>query len=51
MARFLSRISALPEIRTEKVDAVRQALENGSYDVEGRLSEALDQFLEENLGM
>ena len=51
IARFLSHISALPEIRTEKVESVRQALENGTYDVEGRLSEALDQFLEENLGL
>ena len=51
MARILGQVSALPEIRSEKVDSVRQALENGSYDVDGRLSEALDQFLEENLGL
>lgn len=49
IAHFLDRVSSLPDVRTEKVEAVRQALENGSYDVDGRLSEALDQFLEENL--
>jgi len=51
MARILGQVSALPEVRQEKIDSVRQALQNGSYDVDGRLSEALDQFLEENLGL
>jgi len=51
MARIMGQVSALPEVRSEKIDSVRQALENGSYDVDGRLSEALDQFLEENLGL
>lgn len=50
IAQFLSRVSELPDVRSDKVDAVRQALQNGTYDVDGRLSEALDQFLEENLG-
>jgi len=48
MARFMNEIAMMPEIRTEKVNAVREALANGTYDVEGNLSAALDRLLEEH---
>ena len=47
VARYLQKIALMPEIRTEKVQQVRQALEQGVYDLEGRLSQALDNFLDE----
>ncbi len=49
VAQFLSKIAEMPEIRAEKVEEVRQALANGTYDIEGKLPEALDRFLEEYL--
>lgn len=50
IARFMSKIAAMPEIRVEKVENVRQALAQGAYDVEGKLSAALDNlFIEEDL--
>ena len=50
VAQFLSKAAALPEIRLEKVEQVRRALAEGRYDVEGKLSQALDQLLEEYAG-
>ena len=47
IAHYLSRIAALPEIRTEKVESLRQALVEGNYDVDAKLSTALDRLLEE----
>lgn len=47
VAQFMSEISQMPQIRQEKVDEIRQMLADDSYDVDGRLSEALDRFLEE----
>ena len=49
VARFLSKASELPEVRPEKVASVRAALNQGAYDVEGRLDEALDRLLEDYL--
>ena len=47
IAHWLQKIALLPEIRRDKVEAVRQALAEGTYDVEGKLSIALDRLLEE----
>ena len=46
-AVYLSKIAALPDIRQEKVDTIKQAISKGIYDVEGKLSPALDRFLDE----
>ncbi|MCP4707128.1 MAG: flagellar biosynthesis anti-sigma factor FlgM [Planctomycetes bacterium] len=47
VARYLQKIAMLPEMRTEKVQSARQALEQGVFDVDGKLSHALDNFLDE----
>lgn len=47
MAHYLSLVADMPEIRTDKVLQVRQALENGAYDTDSRLSAAVDRFLDE----
>ena len=47
VGRYLQKIAMLPEIRADKVETVRQALDQGVYDVESRLPQALDRFLEE----
>ena len=47
MANYLNEIAKLPEVRTDKVQAIKQALAEGTYDIEGKLSTALDKFLDE----
>jgi len=47
VARFLSQIASMPDIRPERVEALRSALLQGNYDVDNRLSQALDRFLDE----
>ena len=49
IALFLNKIAELPDIRSGKVEEIRRALADGTYDIEGKLSIALDQFLDENL--
>ena len=48
MGAYLGKIAAMPEIRAEKVEAIRMALADGTYDVEGKLSQALDLLLDEH---
>jgi len=47
MALYMSKIASLPEIRAEKVEAIQEALAEGSYDVDGKLPAALVRLLEE----
>jgi len=47
VARLMHKIAQLPEIRTEKVLPVKQALSQGTYESEEKLPIALDEFLEE----
>ncbi len=47
VARLMHKIAQLPEIRTEKVLPVKQALAQGTYESEEKLSIALDEFLNE----
>ena len=46
-AEHLLAIKNLPEVRQEKIDAARAALENGSLDTPSRLESALEQLLVE----
>jgi flagellar biosynthesis anti-sigma factor FlgM len=36
-ARLISKVNTLPSIRQDKVDNIRDAIQNGTYNVEGRL--------------
>jgi flagellar biosynthesis anti-sigma factor FlgM len=47
LARYMGQIAALPDIREEKVENVRQALAEGKYDVEGKLPAAIDKMFSE----
>lgn len=46
IGQVLKKIASLPEIRKEKVLEVRQQLNKGKYDLNGRLDIALDRVLE-----
>jgi negative regulator of flagellin synthesis FlgM len=50
MARLMSKLSVVPDVRADKVNAIRQGLADGSYDVESKLPQALDKMLDEYLG-
>ena len=47
IGRLLKIIGSLPEIRTEKVFNARQQINDGEYDANRDLDEALDRMLEE----
>ena len=46
-ARFLSKMAALPEVRADLVDRVRQEIRGGSYETEEKLDLAIAHLLDE----
>ncbi len=47
LGQVLKKIASLPEVRKEKVLDVRRQLTEGKYDLNKRLSVALDKVLED----
>ena len=47
VGQFLDRINDLPEIRAGRVEQLRQAIAQGSYDTDEKLDLALDRLLSE----
>lgn len=47
IGRALSKLSQLPDVRQEKVAALRREIEKGSYDVDSKIDELLDSILED----
>ena len=47
---MLDGIGQLPEIRYEKVEAIRTQIASGSYETPEKLELALDRMLDELLG-
>jgi anti-sigma28 factor (negative regulator of flagellin synthesis) len=47
IARFVGMAAELPEIRTDKVAAVKAAIEAGTYVTQEKLDIAIDRLLEE----
>jgi negative regulator of flagellin synthesis FlgM len=45
MARFLSRVSELPDVRVEKIASVRSAIDRGDYETPEKLEIAIDRLL------
>ncbi len=46
-AQFLDQVRELPDVRTDRVAALREAIASGTYETEQRLSSALDRLLDE----
>ncbi len=44
---IMSRMSDIPEIRHDKVQALRAAIAQGTYDTDEKLNVALDRLLDE----
>jgi negative regulator of flagellin synthesis FlgM len=47
LGQMLDGISRLPEIRHEKVEAIRQEIASGIYETPAKLEVALDRLLDE----
>ncbi len=47
VGNFVDQVHDLPGIRHERVQHIREALANGTYDVEGNLELALGSLLDE----
>ena len=47
MARFLEKLSRLPDIRHDLVDAVREQIAKGMYETPEKLAKAIDNLLAE----
>ncbi len=48
-ARFLEKLTRFPDIRTEKVEAARAGIADGSYDSEDKIRAAVERLLDESL--
>ena len=46
ISQLLSKLSSTPEIRGEKVEAIRQEIERGEYLTEDKLNAAADKLFE-----
>ena len=46
-ARFLDELRRMPDVRQARVDAVRQAIADGTYETEERLEAAIDALMDE----
>ena len=48
-ARFMDRLRQLPEVRMERVEAAREAIENGVYESPDKLDIAVSRLLDDIL--
>lgn len=47
IARLMEEARQLPEIRLERVNAIRAQIADGTYETEGKLDAAVDRLLDE----
>lgn len=47
VAKYLGEIKKLPEVRQDKVDALRQAIADGSYTTDDKLDSVVSGLLED----
>ena len=45
--RLAEQMSQIPEIRQDRVNAIRAQIANGTYETDAKLSVALDRLLDE----
>jgi len=46
-AGFVDQVHTLPDIRADRVNDIRAALAQGTYDIDGRLDAAVERLLDE----
>jgi len=47
VARLVSEIQALPQVRPDRIDTVRRLIESGRFETSERLEGAIGRFLQE----
>jgi negative regulator of flagellin synthesis FlgM len=47
LGHFLSYISQLPDVRQDKVNALKEQIENGTYQFDEKLDDIIDSLLED----
>ncbi len=47
MAKLLAKMRDMPEVRQDRVDSVRNAIDRGTYETSDRIDLAIDQLLQE----
>jgi negative regulator of flagellin synthesis FlgM len=45
--QLASRLAEIPDIRADRVQALREAIQNGTYETDAKLNVALDRLLDE----
>lgn len=50
LATYLSKLSALPPVRTELVDTVRRQIADGTYETPEKFNAAVEELLKDLLG-
>ena len=46
-ARSLEQVHEMPDIRQDRIEAVRQQIAEGTYETPGRLNAAIERLLDE----
>jgi negative regulator of flagellin synthesis FlgM len=46
-AQLASQLADVPDVRQERIDAIRQAIADGTYETPARLDQALERLLDE----
>jgi negative regulator of flagellin synthesis FlgM len=46
-ARIAGQLSEIPDIRQDRVNSIRTAIAQGTYETDGKMSAALDRLLDE----
>jgi len=46
-ARFLDRLRQFPEVRMDRIERIRQAIDDGSYETDEKIEVAIDRLVEE----
>lgn len=46
-ARLLGKLRDVPPLRQEKIDAIRQQIDDGTYETEDKLQVAIERLLED----
>jgi len=46
-ARLLDRLRAMPDVRSDRVDAVQEAIQSGAYETDSKMEVAVSRLLED----
>lgn len=46
-SRHMEQLRSLPEVRAERIAAIKRMITDGTFDTDARLSEALDRMFDE----